>query len=214
VSNRWLSSFNDAYSQRAQIAMVTLADLNFASGTLYVSDGMGVLPWAGHNYLGLGDYGGFDAVQEMPDSTARGVMLTLSGVPASEVATAMNEQYQGRTVTLYVGLMRVNEMDWIDNPEILWEGRMDFMTIDIQEGQATMKMNCEHRLNREPLVARYTDQDQQLSYPGDTFFDLCWQIPLASASWGAVTVQHPRNIPGNYGSSVTGHGGYRPWQPP
>jgi hypothetical protein len=214
MSSRWLSTFNENNAKRNAIALVTLCELYFDSGTLYLSDGFGQVTWNGHTYDGLGDYGGFDSIQEMPDSSARGLQLTLSGVPTHIVVSAMNEQYQGREVILYVGLLDIDSMKWIDNPEVVWEGRMDFMTIDIEETSATMRMSCEHRLNKEPLVARYTDQDQQLAYPGDTFFDLIWQIPLSSASWGAVTVQHPKNTPSYGGNSVTGHGGWTPWNHP
>lgn len=213
MSSRWSSIFNENNAKRNAIAMVTLGELYFDSGTLYLSDGFGQLNWNGHAYDGLGDYGGFDSIQELPDSTARGLILTLSGVPTHLVVSAMNEQYQGRIVILYVGLLDIDSMAWIDNPEVVWEGRMDYMTIDIQETAATMQMHCEHRLNKEPLVARYTDQDQQLAFPGDSFFNLTWQIPLATASWGAVTVQHPQNRPSNNGSSVTRNGGYQPWHP-
>jgi len=192
---RWADSNNAAAAAQKAIAMVTLADLNFASGTLYVHDGFAQLIYNSHTYSGLGQYGSIDAVSEDLTNVANPVSLTLSGVEPGLVASAMTENYQGRTVTLYVGLLDVNAMTWYANPEIVWEGRMDYMTIDIEQNSAKIRMNCEHRLRREPLIARFTDEDQQLAHAGDTFFSLLWQIPLASATWGSTNVFHPVNVP-------------------
>lgn len=192
---RWVNSGNATAAAQNALAMVTLADLNFASGTLYVHDGAGTLQFNGQSYIGLGQYGGMDAILEDTTSTAKTVILTLSGVEPGLVSSAMTENYQGRVVTLYVGPLNINTLQWTPAPEPVWEGRMDYMTIDIQEASATIQMNCEHRLYREPLIARYTDQDQQLAHAGDTFFNLLWQIPLATANWGTVSIFHPRNVP-------------------
>jgi len=192
---RWVNSANATAAAQNVFAMVTLADLNFASGTLYVHDGLGTLNFNGNAYQGLGQYGRVDAISEDLNNTAKPVQLTLSGVEPGLVSSAMTENYQGQVVTLYVGPLDVNTMQWIATPETVWEGRMDYMTIDIQESAATIRMNCEHRLNREPLIARYTDQDQQLAHSGDNFFNLLWQIPLASANWGSVNIFHPATVP-------------------
>ncbi len=192
---RWVNPANATAAAQNAFGMVTLADLNFASGTVSVHDGIGPLLYNGSTYIGLGQYGAMDAILEDTSGIARTVQLTLSGVEPGLVASAMTENYQGRTVTIYVGPLDINTLSWIVSPETVWEGRMDYMTIDIQETSATIKMNCEHRLYREPLIARYTDQDQQLAHPGDNFFNLLWQIPLATATWGAVNVLHPLNKP-------------------
>lgn len=206
---RWVSTANAANAATVSICMVTLVDLNFASGTLYLHDALGTLSYGGNSYSGLGDYGRVDSLEESTETIARTIVLTLAGVPSTLLTDAMTENYQGKVVTLRVGLLDINSLAWIDNPEIIWEGRMDYMTVTLGQGTAQIQMRCEHRLNKEPPVARYTDQDQQLAHPGDTFFDLTWQIPLANASWGSITVQHPQNIPPTGRSSGT-HPGFGP----
>jgi hypothetical protein len=191
---RWVSTLNDANASQQAIVLVTLAQINFLSGTLYVNDGFGTLSWGGNSYQGLGDYGQIDAVQESTEVVAKTLVMTLSGVSPSLVTSAMTENYQGRVVSLFAGLLDVNALSWIDNPELAWEGRMDYMNISIAQNAATIMMSCESRLNRESLVSRYTDTDQKIAFPGDTFFDLMWQIPLSAATWGSVNVQHPVNI--------------------
>lgn len=191
---RWVSTLNDANASQQAIALVTLAQINFDSGTLYLNDGFGNLLWGGNTYQGLGDYGQIDAIQESTEVVAKTLVMTLSGVSPSLVTSAMTENYQGRVVSLFAGLLDVNALSWIDNPELAWEGRMDYMNISIAQNAATILMSCESRLNRESLVSRYTDTDQQIAFPGDTFFNLMWQIPLSSATWGSVNVQHPANV--------------------
>lgn len=202
-----LNAGNVTAASLTTVGMVTLADLWFASGTLYVHDGFGTLvnPANSQTYVGIGNYGSLDAVPEdLTKQTAKAVVLTLSGADPSLIASAMTENYQGRTVTLYVGFLDVNTLAWYANPDELWGGRMDYAQIDYGRNSATIKLNCENRLSREPMVARFTDQDQQIAFPGDKFFDLLPRIPLNSCSWGAVTVLHPGPPPGQ---PLTGTGG-------
>jgi hypothetical protein len=206
---RWVSGANATAAGIRALGMVQLADLHFDTGTLYVHDGFGTLVANGNTYSGLGNYGGIDAVGEDLSNIANPLTLTLSGVDAAYVSDVMTENVQGRMVTLYVGLFDVNAGSWYANPEISWEGRMDFPHIDIAQNQATIKVTCEHRLMREPLISRYTDQEQQIAHPNDNFFNLMWQIQLATASWGKVDISHPVNVlPGqNGGGGVIGGGG-------
>jgi hypothetical protein len=200
---RWASGSNATAAAVRSLGMVTLADLHFDTGTLYVHDGFSQVIANGNTYSGLGNYGGIDIVSEDLANIANPVTLTLSGVDPAYVADVMTENVQGRLVTLYVGLFDVNAGTWYANPEIMWEGRMDCPQIDIAQNSATIKVICEHRLMREPLVSRYTDPDQQIAHPGDRFLDLLWMIPLSTASWGSVNVTHPATPAG----PITGGGG-------
>jgi hypothetical protein len=187
--------------------MVTLVDMDFSSGHVRVHDGLGPLAFSGNTYDGVGKYGGIEAVTETLDVIARPLKLTLSGVDASLVTTTMTETYQNRSCTVYLGILDQTTMTFVATPETVWEGRMDTMQIEIADGSATIKLNCEHRLYREPRIARYTDQDEQLAYSGDTFFNLMYQIPGFRSQWGSVNT--------NYSGGVgTGSGGgLRPSNP-
>lgn len=206
---RWTSTNNANAAQKTTLAMVTLADLDFSDGTVRVNDAFVSLTFSGNTYQGLGDYGSIDVVEESTEVIAKTITLSLSGVPGTLLTEAMTQDYQGRTVTLYIGICDVNTLTFVDTPETIWEGRMDYMTVELSQGATSIHLKCENRLNREPLVARMTDTDQQLAFPGDTFFDLLWMIPYATAGWGATSVQYPANIPPT-GRGVTGGGGGRP----
>ena len=192
---RWDSSTNDTDAGKVQVVMVTMVDLNFTSGAIYVHDGIGNLLYNSRTYQGIGEYGTIDAVSEDLSGQAKSIQLGLSGVEASLVNSAMTENYQGKVVTVYVGILDPATMNFVDNPQVCWEGRMDYMAIDIAQGSAKITLVCENRMYIEPKVARYTDQDQQLAHAGDSFFDQVAWIPLATANWGSTTVQHPGAAP-------------------
>jgi hypothetical protein len=90
-----------------------------------------------------------------------------------------------------MGLVDNNTNQTIDTPEILWEGRMDQMSIELSEGRGAITLSCEHRLRREPRIARYTHEDMQLAYSGDRFFDLVGKIPGYVGKWGAKEILSP-----------------------
>lgn len=192
---RWLSNRNATAAAQTTLGLVTLADFNFSDGTIRLFDAWGTLSFNGNTYTGIGDYGTIDVIEETTETIAKTVVFSLSGVPGNLLTEAMTQNYQGRVVTLYIGLFDVNAQSWVDTPETVWEGRMDYMTVNLQQGSTMIELRCENRLNREPLVARYTNEDQQLAYPNDSFFDLLFMIPYATVGWGGVTAQYPATIP-------------------
>lgn len=206
---RWVNPANaTAAAQASGLGMVVLCDLDFSDQTIRVHDGLGPLVFNGNAYQGLGDFATLDVVDESTEIIAKTITLSLSGIPGPLLTEAMESDYQGREVVLYIGPFDVNKMAWYAAPEVIWEGRMDYMTIEIEPGNTKISLRCENRLNREPLVARMTDVDQQLLFPGDTFFNLVWMIPLASTGWGGVTAQYPLNIaPVGRGVTQAGAGG-------
>lgn len=173
-----------------------MVDLDFSSGHLYLNDGITEVVYAAHTYLPLGQFGGIEAVQESLDTLARPVVLTLSGVDAAIVGLAETDQYQNRSVVVYLGLLDQRTGALVATPETAWEGRMDYMEITLDKNLGTIKLNCEHRLRREPRIARYTNPDQQQLYAGDKFFDFVPSIQGFKSQWG--------NEKGVYGGPARG----------
>lgn len=189
---RWASSTAQTAAGQLDVVMVTLVDLDFASGHVRAHDGVGDLSFGGNTYLGVGQYGGIEAVTEDLEIVARPLKLTLSGVDASLVSTTMTEVYQNRAATIYIGILNKSTLQFVDTPEEVWGGRMDVLSIEVNEGTAVITLSCEHRLRREPRIARYTDQDQQLAYSGDNFFNNLSFIPGYRTNWGSLSVTYSR----------------------
>ena len=183
--SRIISATNATEADKPAIVVVVMADLDFASGMLRLHDGSGSISSGGNTYLGAGQLAGLDVIDENIDIVARGIKLTLSGVDSVTIVPAMTEVYQNRDVTLYLGFVNSATGALLDTPETIWEGRMNQMTFNIDKGSAVIELTCEHRLRREPRIARYTDEDQRQAFSGDRFFDLTYAIPGFMSKWGS-----------------------------
>ena len=206
---RVASTPNTTELEKPSITIFVAVDLDFASGHVRAHDGVGDISFGGYTYSGVGRFGGIDIAEESISVIAKPVTLSLSGVDSSLLSTALLEQYQGRTATIYMGLLNTETLALIDTPETLWEGRMDVMTVQLGPETGSIKLNCEHRLRREPRIARYTDADQQLAYSGDLFFNLIGKIAGFKGTWGNKGVA-------NDGASLIPYtgptwSGYGPW---
>jgi hypothetical protein len=187
--SRWVSATNQAFAEAQNVLMCLAADLDFASGAVRCHDGIGTIQINGQDYSGLGTLGTVDGLEESFEVIARPVTLNLSA-EASAISNALNEStsYQGRRATLYLAIYNPNTHQLADTPETVWEGVMSQMTIVLEPKNSRIELVCEHRLRRDPRIARYTDADQQLAYSGDRFFDLVGKIKGFRGTWGAKGV--------------------------
>lgn len=209
---RFVSATNSTESAKQAVRMFVGVALDFTSGFIRVHDGIGDISWGGNTFSGIGHLGQIETVSESIEIIARPIGLTLSGVDSSLISTTMTEVYQNRTATVYVGFVNETTNAVIDTPETIWEGRMNQMSISSSAGTASIKLTCEHRLRREPRIARYTNEDQQLLFPGDRFFDLVPSIKGFVAKWGDASVGGHGAF-GNWGG-IRGFGGStidQPW---
>jgi hypothetical protein len=185
--SRWDSGTNETAAAQRHVVLVMFCQLDLPSGTLYLHDSAGSFTWGYHTWSGVGSFGGVERVSEALDTVAVPVDLTLSGVDPSLVSDAMTTQYHGEAATLYVGLVNPDTGALVADPQEVWGGYMDVMTIEIDQGSATISLRCESRLRRKPAVARYTDEDLQLRYSGDNFFAHLHTVGQ-QRRWGGSTV--------------------------
>lgn len=188
---RFADANNATEAAKANIRIFVAVALDFTSGVIRVHDGIGSITWGGNTYEGVGKFGSIETVDESAEVIARPVTLLLSGVESGLISTALTEAYQGRTATIFLGFMNLDTGALIATPETAWEGRMNQMNVSMSAGAATIKLTCEHRLRREPRIGRYTDQDQQILFVGDRFFDLIPDIKGFVAKWGDRDAIYP-----------------------
>lgn len=182
--SRIVSSSNATALQQPNAQIAIACDMDFPSGHVRLHDGCGPLTIGGYSYEGTGKMMLAGPIEESMDVIAKPVTVTLSGVDASMITIARAGGYQGRQITFYLAIFNLETGSLIDTPEIAWEGRMDAITIRLGPSEASLTLNCEHRLRREPRIARYTNQDQQLAYAGDRFFDQVPKIQGFRSKWG------------------------------
>jgi hypothetical protein len=180
---RVVGAANQTELAKAAIRLALLVDLDFPSGHVRLHDGGGPLTFGGNTYQGIGELGSIEPVFEEAATIARPLDMAISGVDPAKISIAMTEVYQGRSAALYLGLLDETTSVFVADPEVVWEGRMDTMTIEGSGPACVIRMHCEHRLQREPRIARYTDEDQQQAYSGDVFFNFVPYIRGFRSQW-------------------------------
>src|SRR5256885_5594916 len=182
---------------------IVLCQLLFTSGYVYAWSGIGSLSWNGQTWLGVGSYGGISSIPESSDRTAVGVKLTLSGIPASLITSALGEVRQGNPVIIYQAFLTSGGAV-VANPNNAWSGRMDVCEITEAGEIAVISITAESRLldlNRS-RERRYEKQDQLIDFPGDLGFDFVPSLQELSVVWGkATSTSIPHTSAGGGGGS-------------
>ncbi len=152
---------------------VLLVKLEFDSADLNLWTGIGDLSFGGDTYTGAGDLLAFSQVEESDELKAVGLTGTLSGIPSSLIAIALAEDYMGRPVTLWFGVLTGDPPALVADPVIVFAGLIDTMPIEDAGETATIQVQAENRLVRleESRSRRYTSEDQAIDYPGDRGLD-------------------------------------------
>lgn len=112
-------------------------------------------------YVGAGDIIAFAPQTESAELEANGVVITINGISSSNIAVALTDQYQGRFVTITMGVL--GEDSSVVATYILFKGLMDTMTISDDGNFSNISINCENILigmNRNK-VQRYTPSDHE-----------------------------------------------------
>lgn len=141
---RDISAANADATAARVVRPVLLAELDFASGTLYVSNAPFNITVGGNEYQGVGHFGGISAVEEGTVLQAYAITLQLNGIPTALVATALDEHYQGRTCIVSQLYLDEGHVP-IDDPVVLFRGRMDVMRIRAGD-TASIELTAESRL--------------------------------------------------------------------
>ena len=149
------------------VAVCLLANFEFDSkaGALRVWSGIGDLTFDGETYFGVGNLGSISAITETTELKATGMSFSMSGIASSQISLALNEDFQQRRVTLWLGFFDSSVSPGLLNtPIILFRGRMD--TMDIQRGPetSTITINAESiliALERAPM-RRYLSEDHNV----------------------------------------------------
>jgi hypothetical protein len=160
----------------------------FDSGDVLAWSGYGDITWGGDTYLGIGDFGGVDKVDETSDVRANGCTLTLSGIPSQLLAIALTEPYQGRPCTLFLGALNLTSGAIIGTPYPLISGRMDVMTIEEGATTGTITLTVENRLIElfRTKERRYTHEDQQIDFSGDLGLEYVAGLQEKPINWGVA----------------------------
>ncbi len=155
---------------------ITLLKFEFDSGDINLWNGVGDLSWSGDTYTGAGNLLGISQIAETEEIIANGVTFTLSGMPSSIISTALSEDYQGRTVSMWRGAVDSSRAI-IADPLLIFQGNMDTMNISESGDTSVVSVTAESELRSltRPSPRQWTAEDQKAVFPNDNGFD---QLPL------------------------------------
>jgi len=159
-----------------KIMPILLVKLEFDSGDLNMWSGIGDLVFGGDTYTGTGDLGRISTITETKETQATGIELQLSGMNNQIVSLALTEDFQDRTVRVWLGALDTSTFVLISDPILMFVGRLDLMRIDEGPDTSTINVTAENRLIdlERPKRRRWTTDDQKLRSPDDTGFE---QVP-------------------------------------
>lgn len=173
----------------ARFAPATFAFLDFQGGAVRVWDGVGSITWGGNTYVGLGYLGAISPIEESADTRANGIVLSVSGVPSSLIATVLGDNYNRREVSVWIGALdAVGAL--VADPELAFTGKMNNVDFDKGEKSSVIRIHAESRLVDllRPRERRYTHEHQQIDYPGDLGLEYMARAQSTPLQWGGARV--------------------------
>ena len=192
--SRGLSAGNLTAIASTHVRPLVFVKLEFDSATQYLHNGVGTYTWGGFTWTGIGALGEVSQIEESIDLSPYGVTMSMCAFDPTLLAIAVGEPVFNRPVAMYIGLLDENGV-LVADPQERWSGYMDSMTISLGGNDAiALQCESEDRYLDQANGSLFTDEDQQLRYSGDLFFQYLDQMMDAKVFGGAGAV-----VPGNLG---------------
>lgn len=166
------------------VPLIVLIEMDFSGGFFRVNNSAQNFTWNGYTWCGLGVLGAVNPIDEKSDLSAAGITFQISGVPQEDISLALAQQYQGRSLKMWIAPLDSNHQV-IADPIGPYEYRMD--TMDIELGQtATITVSAESKLIdwERAWGLRYTDEEQRRLYPTDLGLQFVPQMAEKQIKWG------------------------------
>ena len=131
-------------------------------------------------FTGTGSLLSIGDLEEVGDLSSKSLEVTLTGIPNSIVSLALQEPYQRRVARLYLG-------EQSDSSVVeIFSGKMDKMSIVDEADTSTIALTIESKLIELERSSgwRYTNENQQSRYDGDTFFSYVQSLQDQTVTWG------------------------------
>lgn len=113
-------------------------------------------------YIGVGEFAMISPMKETQDLSARGISLSLSGIPSALISTLLGDVEQGRSVSVFMGFFNESTRTTINSEFELFNGIVDIPSVAETGETATIAITAENRLIDlgKVRVRRYTQEDQ------------------------------------------------------
>lgn len=169
---------------QSEIQPYYAVELDFDTSPIRLWTGYGDMTIGGNSYTGSGNLLSIDGLEEVNDLSAKGVTLTLSGVPSDILSLALQEPYQRRSAKVFFGTRDTAV------PVEVFSGFMNTMSIEDGGETSTITLTVESKLValERGSDRRYTHENHIARNSGDTFFSFVAQLQDRDIVWGREKV--------------------------
>lgn len=101
--------------------------LDWPTGAVRVSNGVGDDTWGGYTWQGVGEFGRVSAIEEGAEIASRPIALTLFGVAPADVSLISTDRVRGRDAILYMAPRDANLVRSA-TPDVIYPGVMTGFT--------------------------------------------------------------------------------------
>ncbi len=184
MSERNIDGGLKAAAQSDEFNYFLAVDLAFPSGTVYAHNSIGTISFGGNDYLGVGGLGSIDMIRESKTLVDQPINIILSGVDSDLIESLKTDDIYGREANIYIGVL-TQDGELVGVPDNWIAGYMD--SISVVEGDTdSISVKVQTKASRllRKNNKRWTIEDHQQDYPGDTFFLHLPYIVTFEPRWG------------------------------
>jgi hypothetical protein len=176
---------------------VYLVAMEFTSGTKYMWTGIGTVVWDGEEWEGMGDFLGVSSITQTSELSAEGISISMSGINAEDVSSAISDVATYLTVDVYLGFLCAGAI--IADPVHCFSGHLDVPTLQDDGDTATISITAENDLIllTKASMMRYTNDCQQIFFPLDTGFQYVPFVQSWNGAFGGTNGGSTSGAPGD-----------------
>jgi hypothetical protein len=168
------------------VGLAILGDFDFADGSMRLWLGDGVLDAGGHQWSGIGQWGGISSITSGAGDAAVPVTFTLSGVDEDiALKVSAGPSVRGRKVTISLQFFDGATMAPLDAPVLFWTGRMDLVSTEFDATSSVVTVTAEGGFVKrsKARAGLLTDRDQQARFPGDLGLEFVPSVINKQVKW-------------------------------
>jgi hypothetical protein len=175
----------DAINNKAPVAL--LADIGHPLGTVYVWTGMGILPYNGKEYVGLGILAGIEPIQQTTEISIQEVGLTLNTLQDNPALFQdfISYSVKGYEANVYMAAFN-NNLSVVRDPVNIMRIRLDHQTITMaDDGKLTIVLTGQsgfYKLQRSIDIS-YTAEEFKEQFSDETGLDMISQMATKETTW-------------------------------
>jgi hypothetical protein len=175
-----------AITESERVEPFLMFEGDFIDGEIRIWTGYGDINWNGQIWNGTGTLLSVSNVFEDNEVSAKGMTITLNGIPQEMIGLVLSDCRQGADGRVYLGFLSAGQI--VSDPILFFEGKLDVPVIDEGAEVSSISISYESRLIdlMRPRESRFTDEDQKREFPGDLGCEFVVSLQDKNIKWGGA----------------------------